>query len=74
MRWAPGGVAVPPEDVDALADAVRSLLRDPQRMAGLGRAGRQFVEQNWSRHHVLQQFIDNAQRLTGAPVVGGFVL
>jgi len=68
------GVAVPPEDVDALADAVRSLLRDPQRMAGLGRAGRQFVEQNWSRQHVLQKFIDNAQRLTGAPVVGGFVL
>lgn len=59
------GVAVPPGDVDALAGAVRALFADPTRMERLGRAGRQYAEQHWSREVVLQQFVASARRLTG---------
>jgi glycosyltransferase involved in cell wall biosynthesis len=35
------GLLVPPGDPDALADAIVELVRDPERAAELGRAGRQ---------------------------------
>jgi glycosyltransferase involved in cell wall biosynthesis len=36
-----GGVLVPRGDVDALADAVIAMLRDPERAAALARAARE---------------------------------
>jgi glycosyltransferase involved in cell wall biosynthesis len=38
------GLIVPQRDAGALAAALAGLLRDPDRRAGLGRAGRAFVE------------------------------
>jgi len=38
------GLLVPPGHLDALADALRSLLADPARRAALGAAGRAIVE------------------------------
>ena len=40
VRECNAGIAIPPEDGAALADAVRSLAGDPQRAATLGEAGR----------------------------------
>ncbi len=44
VEEAGAGVAVPPEDADALLDAVTGLVDDPARCRSLGEAGRQFVE------------------------------
>ncbi len=42
------GLLVPPADPDALAEAVASLIDDPQRRAVLGAAGRALVEDRFS--------------------------
>ena len=38
-----GGVAVPPGDLDAFVDAIRSIVDDPSRAAQLGSSGRSWV-------------------------------
>lgn len=45
------GFVVPPEDVKAIAAALRTLLADPARREAMGRAGRAAVEShyNWAR-------------------------
>lgn len=45
------GIVVPPTDVDAIADALRSLLLNPERRKQMGRAARHAVEThyNWDR-------------------------
>jgi phosphatidylinositol alpha-1,6-mannosyltransferase len=45
------GIVVPPTDVDAIADAVRSLLLNPERRKAMGAAARRAVEThyNWDR-------------------------
>jgi mannosyltransferase len=42
------GHVVPTEDVEALADRLRALMRDPLRTAEMGRRGRERVEQSFS--------------------------
>lgn len=45
------GIVVPPTDADAIADALRSLLLNPERRKKMGSAGRHAVEThfNWDR-------------------------
>jgi rhamnosyl/mannosyltransferase len=43
------GFTVPPADADALAGAIRELLRDPARRAALGAAARRRVEQEFGK-------------------------
>jgi phosphatidylinositol alpha-1,6-mannosyltransferase len=45
------GIVVPPTDPDAIADALRSLLVNPERRTAMGRAARRAVEThyNWDR-------------------------
>jgi glycosyltransferase involved in cell wall biosynthesis len=43
LNLAGGGIAVPPEDPDALAEAVRRLAADPEGAAEMGRRGRLFA-------------------------------
>jgi phosphatidylinositol alpha-1,6-mannosyltransferase len=45
------GIVVPPTDVDAIGDALRSLLLNPERRKEMGRAARRAVEThyNWDR-------------------------
>ena len=45
LELAGGGVVVPPEDADALADAVRRLARDSGLAAAMGARGRAFARQ-----------------------------
>jgi glycosyltransferase involved in cell wall biosynthesis len=42
------GLHVPPRDAEAVADAVRLLLNDPERRKAYGRAGRERVEHRYS--------------------------
>jgi phosphatidylinositol alpha-1,6-mannosyltransferase len=45
------GIVVPPTDAEAIADAIRSLLLNPERRARMGKAARHAVEThyNWDR-------------------------
>jgi glycosyltransferase involved in cell wall biosynthesis len=49
------GLLVPPGDVDALAEAVLALLRDPARATAMGNAGRSRVDELFSHGIMLQQ-------------------
>ena len=44
-----GGIVVAPGDARATADAILSLYCDPERRAAMGRAGRRYVEEHYSR-------------------------
>lgn len=46
------GLLVPPDDEEAFADAVASLLRDPAAAAEMGRAARRSVERAFTTDHV----------------------
>lgn len=43
-----GGVTVPPQDAPALAEALLSLIKEPGRLAALGREAREMVEERFS--------------------------
>ena len=59
----PRGVVVPPENVDALANAIVSLAADPVGRALLGAAGRQFAESRLSPESVLGRLDDKLRAL-----------
>lgn len=61
------GIVVPPEDAQALADAVCALCDDPDRASALGQAARVRAEERWSRDAI----IDGAERRMLALVSGG---
>ena len=46
------GMLVPPSDADALAAAILRLLQDAELCERLGKAGRAFVEERFSDHHI----------------------
>jgi hypothetical protein len=51
-----GAQVVPPEDSEALADAIRQLAVDPQRRLEMGRHGRCYVEKYFDREMLAQQY------------------
>jgi glycosyltransferase involved in cell wall biosynthesis len=50
------GIVVPPEDADALAEALRALAADPKLRARLGAAGRRAVERDFGRDDWLRRW------------------
>jgi colanic acid biosynthesis glycosyl transferase WcaI len=52
------GVFSPPENRDALVQAIRELARDPQRLAAMGVRGREFVERNYSRPALAGRYLE----------------
>jgi len=51
-------MVVPTQSPDALAQAIDSLLRDPQRRASLGQAGRERILENFSWERCAQRMSD----------------
>lgn len=52
------GLLVPEGDVSALANALRSLVKQPERWGDMGRSGRLYVEANHSISAVSERLID----------------
>jgi hypothetical protein len=51
-----GGVVVPPEDSEALAEAIRALTADPELRQVMGRAGRAHVERSYDRAALAREY------------------
>jgi len=60
------GIVVPPTDVDAIADALRSLLLDPDRRKQMGRAARHAVETHYNWDRVARDTREFTYRVVGA--------
>ena len=58
LRDGDNGILVPAGDVNALADAISSLLADPSRRAQLGHAARATVESDFTPERELQLNLD----------------
>jgi glycosyltransferase involved in cell wall biosynthesis len=57
VRSGHSGLIVPPNDSQALADAMRSVMAmTPQQRAAMGRVGRQHVESNYDINRVLDRW------------------
>lgn len=51
-----GGICIEPENDTELAEAVRELALDPERVWALGQSGRRYVEANYDRHVLAGRF------------------
>jgi phosphatidylinositol alpha-1,6-mannosyltransferase len=60
------GLLVEPESAEETADAIRTLLRDPERAQRLGQAGRREIERfyNWDR--ATKELVAIAEEFAGA--------
>jgi len=59
------GLLVPPNDVDALAEAIIRLARDPELREEMGRAGRAFVLQNHAWQNDVDRMLGLLEDLVG---------
>jgi glycosyltransferase involved in cell wall biosynthesis len=57
------GVLIPPDDVDALAEALLALVGDPARRQALGTAGRRRAQELLSDHAVASRTLGAWQQL-----------
>ncbi|HEX2780058.1 MAG TPA: glycosyltransferase family 4 protein [Gemmatimonadaceae bacterium] len=60
------GLVVPPQDLDAVAGALRALLLDAPRREAMGRAARAAVESHYNWDRVARETRDFAERVAGA--------
>lgn len=61
------GMLVPPGDAAALADAIASLIHDPEKRRRMGEAGRAFVAQHYDWRSNMADLEAIYLRLAGAP-------
>lgn len=61
------GLIVPPEDPPALAEAIASLLADPERARAMGKAGRERVQREFTVDRMVEQHLELYERVIGAP-------
>jgi colanic acid biosynthesis glycosyl transferase WcaI len=57
LKAAGAGIAIPPEDGDALAHAVQALANDAERRIAMGWAGRRFVETHYDRNRLARMML-----------------
>jgi len=61
----PGGILVPPRDVDGMAKAVSFLLQNPEKRKSMGEAGRQHVIHEFSVEAMLKSTLEAYERFLG---------
>lgn len=64
------GLLVPPRSPDRLAQAIASLLNDPPRMLGMGRAGRALAEREFSIERIVAAHMAIYEALLPGPGIG----
>lgn len=67
LRRSRGAVVVGPEDDAAIADTVARLSRETDRLAALGRHGRDFVVQHYSRRALAQRYLQMLGEISSVP-------
>ncbi|HMM44746.1 MAG TPA: glycosyltransferase family 4 protein [Candidatus Macondimonas sp.] len=65
VRDGVNGLLVPPRDADALAQALETLLANPERCQRMGQAGRTRVIEQFTEAHVVAQTLAVYEELTG---------
>jgi len=63
VEAAGAGVFVPPEDVDELVGAIRRLGRGRERLASMGRSGRQYVLKHYDREALAENYAALLERV-----------
>ena len=61
------GIVVPPTDADAIADAIRALLVNPERRQQMGRAARRAVETRYNWDRVARDTREFTNQVVGQP-------
>ena len=57
------GILVEPGSGERLADAIESAASDPAGMAALGRSGREYVIENYSRQEIVKRYVSEIAEL-----------
>jgi phosphatidylinositol alpha-1,6-mannosyltransferase len=61
------GIVVPPTDADAIADAIRALLLNPEKRHQMGRAARSAVETHYNWDRVARDTREFTNEVVGQP-------
>ena len=61
------GIVVPPTDADAIADAIRALLVNPEKRQQMGRAARRAVETHYNWDRVARDTREFTNEVVGQP-------
>jgi colanic acid biosynthesis glycosyl transferase WcaI len=67
LEEARGGVAIEPENSDALVKAIRYLAANPEMAGALGRNGREYIVRNYSRRQSAEKYILTLESLLSFP-------
>jgi glycosyltransferase involved in cell wall biosynthesis len=67
LQEAGAGIAIPPENPQALADALTKLMDDPALCRDFGAAGRRFVEKNFDRERLALKMLRVLEEAAGLP-------
>ncbi|MGB5082776.1 MAG: hypothetical protein WBO23_18775 [Burkholderiales bacterium] len=59
------GIAIPPEDADALARSVADLADNRERCVALGLQGRRFASESYNRDVLAMQMLAELERVVG---------
>jgi glycosyltransferase involved in cell wall biosynthesis len=67
LEEARGGIAIEPENSDALMNAIRQLERDRETSREFGRNGREYILRKYSRGHTAEKYIKVLEELLQLP-------
>jgi colanic acid biosynthesis glycosyl transferase WcaI len=70
LEAAGAAVVVPPEDVDALTQAVTRLAGDPVLCSELGARGRPYVAEHFDRRRLAGRYLEVLERAVRGPAGG----
>jgi glycosyltransferase involved in cell wall biosynthesis len=70
LEKAQAGLAIEPENANALADAIRFLAANPSLAHNLGQSGREHIVNHFSRRQTAEKYIRALQQLLKLPEAG----